>query len=100
MASVSRALTRIKDDFGRYLSDDDITNACLAAGHRWRERLLGPVITVQFFVLQLLHRNTAIRALRLLAKVPLNPSADCRARMRLPVAALQSLRTPPTHQPR
>jgi hypothetical protein len=91
MASVSRALSRIKDDLGPYLTDNDIRQACQTAGHSWRERLLGPVATFHLFVLQLLHLNTAIRALRHLAKKPLNASAYCRARMRLPVEALRSL---------
>jgi hypothetical protein len=91
MVSVSRALSRIKDDLGPYLSPDDIRNACLSAGHVWRERMLGPVATLHLFVLQLLHRNTAIRALRHLAGTMPNASAYCRARMRLPTEALRSL---------
>src|SRR5439155_8599627 len=41
------------------------------------------------FVLQVLHANTAIRHLPHLANVPLNAAAYCRARMRLPLAALE-----------
>jgi hypothetical protein len=91
MASVSRALVRIKQDLGAYLSADDITDACRQAGHRWRERVLAPVATLHLFVLQLLHRNTAIRALRHLADSMPNASAYCRARMRLPLEALRTL---------
>ena len=42
-------------------------------------------------MLQLLHRNTAIRALRHLADTMPNASAYCRARMRLPLEALRTL---------
>jgi hypothetical protein len=91
MASVSRALSRIKQDLGPFLSADDIRNACRSTGHRWRERILGPIATLHLFVLQLLHRNTAIRALRHLADAMPNASAYCRARMRFPLAALRTL---------
>lgn len=91
MASVSRALIRIKQDLGVYLSPDDVRDACRQSGHRWRERILGPVATLHLFVLQLLHRNTAIRALRHLAGTMPNASAYCRARMRLPVEALRTV---------
>ena len=91
MASVSRALFRIKDDLASCLSEDDIRRACDAHEYTWRERVFGPVFTIQVFVLQILHLNTAIKGLRHLTKGPLNPSAYCKARMRLPVEVLRSL---------
>ena len=91
MASVSRALQRIKQDLDEHLPPASIESACRAAGHRWRERKLGPVLTLHLFVLQVLHGNTAIRHLRHLLAAPLNAAAYCRARARLPLAALQQL---------
>ena len=91
MASVARALERIKDDLEPHLPAAMIESACRDAGHRWRERKFGPVETVHLFILQILHFNTAIRHLRHLAKVPVNAGAYCKARMRLPLAALQEL---------
>jgi hypothetical protein len=91
MATVSRALSRIKQDLGAHLPPTAIESACRAAGHRWRERKLGPVLTLHLFVLQILHGNAAIRHLRHLARAPLNAAAYCRARARLPLAALQQL---------
>jgi hypothetical protein len=67
MVSIARALARIKDDVRAFLPDDSIRDACRAAGHRWRERQLGPVETVHLFVLRVLCFNTAIRHLRHLA---------------------------------
>jgi hypothetical protein len=84
MASVARALGRIKSDLRPYLPDRAVEEACREAGHRWRERKLGPVATVHLFVLQVLHLNTAIRHLRHLAGWPVNAAAYCEARMRLP----------------
>jgi hypothetical protein len=92
VSSVSRALARIKDDLDPHLPPDAIESACRAAGHRWRERKLGPVETVHLFVLQVLHGNTAIRHLRHLAGHAVgNAAAYCKARMRLPAAVLQEL---------
>ena len=91
MASIARALARIKDDVRTFVSDESICQACRAAGHRWRERQLGPVQTVHLFVLQVMHFNTAIRHLRHLAGHAVNAAAYCEARMRLPLGVLRSL---------
>ena len=91
MASIARALARIKDDVRTFVSDESIRQACRAAGHCWRERQFGPVETVHLFVLQVIHFNTAIRHLRHLAGGAVNAAAYCEARMRLPLEVLRSL---------
>jgi DDE family transposase len=91
MASVSGALARIKQDLREHLPDESILAACRDAGHRWRTRKLGPVETVHLFVLQVLAFNTAITHLTHLCGRAVNAAAYCRARMRLPLAALQQL---------
>jgi len=91
MAIVSRTLERIQQDLRPFVSDQDILDACRQAGHPWRKRLLDPIVTVHLFVLQIVHFNTALTHLRHLAKVPVKPAAFCRARMRLPLAVLQTL---------
>jgi hypothetical protein len=91
MASISRALERIKQDLGEHLPQGSIEQACVDAGHHWRERQLGPVQTPHLFVLQVLNFNTAITHLRRLAGHAVNAAAYCRARMRLPLEAVQRL---------
>src|SRR5881628_1792907 len=91
MASVSRTLLRIKQDLDPHLPPASIEAACRDAGHVWRERKLGPVQTVHLMVLQALHFNAAIRALRRIAKVTVSAAAYCEARSRLPLAAVQAL---------
>jgi Transposase DDE domain len=91
MAIVASSFDRIKLELNRYLPEGQIESICRDAGHRWRERKLGPVLTIQLFVLQVLHCNTAIRHLRHLAKMPVKAASYCKARMRLPLAALQEL---------
>jgi hypothetical protein len=91
MATVSRVLQRIKQDLQPFVSNEDILAACQEAGHRWRERLLDPIVTVHLFILQILCFNTALTHLRHLAKYPVKAPAFCRARKRLPLAVLQKL---------
>ena len=91
MASVPRLLRRIKNDLQPYLSGQLIEDACREAGHTWRERKLGPVKTIHLFVIQVLCFNTAMTHLRHLADAAVAAPAYCRARMRLPLAVLQTL---------
>src|SRR5436190_19266902 len=91
MANFSRTLLRVKDDLARFLPEESILQACRNAGHTWRDRLLDPVTTIHLFVLQILNFNTAMTHLRHLAKYPVHAAAYCKARMRLPLTALQEL---------
>jgi hypothetical protein len=91
MASIASTLQRIKEDLEPFLPEADIRTACRETRHRWRERQCGPVNTVHLFILQVLCFNTAMTHLRLLAKAAVTASTYCRARMRLPVAVLQTL---------
>jgi len=91
MATIARALDRVKHELGRYLPSPTIVQACIDAGHHWRKRKFDPVTTIQLFVLQVLCFNTAITHLRHLAAIPINAAAYCKARMRLPLLVLQRL---------
>ena len=57
MVSISRTLQRIKGDLDTLLSETYLSNLAREAGCRWRERCLGPAVTIQLFVLQILHGN-------------------------------------------
>ena len=91
MASVSPALQRIKDELHRFIPEAAIVRACRKAGHRWRQRKLGPVQTIHLFILQVLNFNTAMTELRHVSKTALNAASYCKARMRLPLKVLQAL---------
>ncbi len=91
MASIPSTLLRIKSELSVYLPDEAICRACQQAGHRWRERQLGPVRTIHLFVLQVLNFNTAMTGLRHLSKTPVKAAGYCKARMRLPLKVLQGL---------
>ena len=91
MASVSGTLARIKQDLAPFIPDESIISACREAGHRWRERKLGPVQTLHLFVTQVLCFNTAMTHLRHLGKVAVKAPSYCKARMRLPLKVLEKL---------
>lgn len=44
--SIARAVRDIKDDLFATVSPDLILSICVAEGHRWRNRVLGPVETL------------------------------------------------------
>ena len=97
MASVARTLRRIKQDLKPFLPEESILDSCREAKHKWRKRKLGPVETMHLFLVQVLCFNTAMTHLRHLAGGNGSASAEvkapsyCKARMRLPLAVLQSL---------
>jgi hypothetical protein len=90
--SVTTVLQRFKTDWAAQLQPEAISAACEAVGYTaWRDRLLNPVITVQLFLLQILHGNTACRHLPHLAGFYFSASAYCQARAKLPIRVLEHL---------
>src|SRR6266699_3786335 len=84
--SVTPVLQRFKTDWATQLQPDAIHTACQKAGYTsWRDRLLHPVITVQLFLLQILHGNTACNHLPHLSGLRFSAAAYCQARARLPI---------------
>jgi hypothetical protein len=61
---ITAVLMPLKTDWVARLQSDAITAACEQVGYTaWRNRLLAPVIIVQWFLLQMLHGITAYRHL-------------------------------------
>jgi hypothetical protein len=90
--SVTAVLQRCKTDWAAQLQPDAIHTACQEAGYTsWRDRLLNPVITVQLFLLQILHGNTACQHLPHLSGLRFSASAYCQARSKLPLLVLAYL---------
>jgi hypothetical protein len=93
-ANVAQIVRQFKQQsWSQELEDGAILRACEEAGHRWRERELGPVATVKMFLLQILHGNVACNFVPHLAGKDVTGQAYCTARGRLPLAALQTLLT-------
>ena len=90
--SVTTVLQRFKTDWAAQLQPDAIHAACQEVGYTsWRDRLLNPVTTVQLFLLQILHGNTACRHLPHLSGLRFSASAYCQARSKLPLPILAHL---------
>ena len=89
--SLADALRQVRDDLATLLEPEPLRQLCRDCGHRWRDRVLGPVTTIHLFVLQVLHGNTACAHLPHLSGIAFTDSAYCDARSRLPLAVLQAL---------
>jgi hypothetical protein len=86
VASVSAVLNRCKTEWATQLQPEAIIGACEEAGYTsWRDRVLTPVTTIQLFLLQMLHGNTACRHLPHLSGLRFSAAAYCQARARLPL---------------
>jgi hypothetical protein len=89
--SIPQILRQFKADVSKALAPETIVKICGYLGHKYRERVLDPVITVQVFLVQILHGNTACTALSRLAGIPFTAEAYCQARSRLPLALFEEL---------
>lgn len=92
-ASIARVVEQFKQSWSQELEDEAIERAMREAGHEWRDRELGPVVTVRMFLLQILFGNVACNHVPHLARKDVTGSAYCAARGRLPLEALQTLLT-------
>ena len=89
---MTTVLQRLKTEWAVHLQPEAILAACEAVGYtEWRDRLLHPVVTVQAFLLQILHGNTACRHLPHLSGLTFSASAYCQARTKLPLGVLEHL---------
>jgi hypothetical protein len=83
---ITAVLTRFKTDWAAQLQPDAILAVCQEAGYTsWRDRVLTPVTTIQLFLLQILHGNTACSHLPHLSGLRFSASAYCQARAKLPL---------------
>ena len=88
--NIAAAVHQIKHNLDNHITPDDILDACQAVGHEWRERRLGPVITVWTLLLQVLH-NTAMTCVSRLVGVSFSAATYCQALQRLPLDILRTL---------
>lgn len=89
--SITHVLDQFKRSWTRQLEPAAIQRACEEAGHVWKERTLGAVTTVQLFLLQILHGNTAMTHLPRLARMSFTAGAYCQARARVSLRVFQIL---------
>ncbi len=90
MASISRVVQEVKSQLAQLLPAAQVEQLCRDHGHRWRKRMLGPGITVQLMLLQLL-AQVALSGLRHMAELSISPEAIRKAKERVPLQALYAL---------
>jgi hypothetical protein len=79
-------LQRFTDEWAALLQPEAILAVCGEMGYTgWRNRVLTPVTTVQLFLLQILHGNTACSHLPHLSGLRFTAAAYCQARAKLPL---------------
>jgi hypothetical protein len=92
MAELAHVLARLKrEPMADLPMAGGINQLCAQCDLVWRERLLPPLVTLRLFLIQILHGNCAIAALRQLSGVGFAVSSYCESRGRLPLRLLELL---------
>ncbi len=82
---------QLRQDLARHLDEKAVHEACRQAGYRWRRRLLSPAAIIHWFIIQVLHGNTALKHISLLSERTFTDSAYCQARAKLPLRIYQAV---------
>jgi hypothetical protein len=84
--SLTTILQRFTAEWAALLQPEAILTVCHEIGYTaWRARVLTPVTTMQLFLLQILHGNTACSHLPHLSGLRFTAAAYCQARSKLPL---------------
>ncbi len=83
MRSITDVVGHFKQSWTQQLSETGIAEACRESGMTWIGSTLDPITTVQIFVLQILHGNTACEHMSHLARMTFTGAAYCKAPMRV-----------------
>jgi hypothetical protein len=84
--SMTTILQRFTGEWAALLQPEAILTVCTEIGYTaWRDRLLTPITTMQLFLLQILHGNTACSHLSHLSGLRFSAAAYCQARAKLPL---------------
>jgi hypothetical protein len=90
-SSIEQVVMQFKHEVGRAFDPAAILALCRLVGHVWRTRQLDPVVTLQGFLLQVLHGNTACSHVPRLLGKEVTAEAYGQARSRLPLEFFQRL---------
>ena len=91
MRSVTQIVKQFKQNWIKELDDDSIAQACRDAGMTWLDSMLNPVVTVQIFLIQILHGNTACQHMPRLCEMAFTAAGYCKARMRVKLEVFELL---------
>ena len=85
---LDNTLHSLRQDLDSHLPPSTIDRVCRQVGHKWRICQLVPSVLIRLFLIQILHGNTALNHLSILAGRCFTASAYCQARGRLPLQVL------------
>lgn len=91
MRSITDIVRQFKQNWTGELSGRRIADACRDCGMSWYDSLLNPVMTIQIFMLQILHGNTALTHMPHLTGLKFTAAAYCDARMRIALRVFELL---------
>src|ERR687888_2152954 len=84
--NITTILQRFTGEWAMLLQPEAILTVCREIGYTsWRDRVLTPVTTMQLFLLQILHGNTACSHLPHLSGLRFSAAAYYQARAKLPL---------------
>lgn len=84
-------LDAVRQDVADRLRTDAIHEAARKAGHTWRACTLCPAAVIRWFVVQVLHANTSIEQVAILAGRAFSGMAFCLARKQLPLKVFEAV---------
>ena len=89
---ISTTLNTLRQELAAGLAGDFILTACRQSGHTWSDNcLLTPAAIIHWFLVQVLHGNTSLTHVSLLAGRAFTASAFCQARAALPLAVYRAV---------
>ena len=88
---IDTILRRLRQDLAHHLEPQSIQSVCRSVGHKWRKSLLDPVAVVHWFVIQILHGNSSLQHISLLAGRAFTDAAYCQARAHLPLMVFRGV---------
>jgi hypothetical protein len=88
---IADVVARFRRNWTDSLAPQQIEQLCREMKLTWRDRLLGPVRTVQLMLLQVLLGNTALSHLPHLSDKQFSAAALCKAKQRLPLKFFEAL---------
>jgi putative transposase len=91
MVSIGCSGGSVKGVLARLLPAKQIEQVAQDCGYRWRERKLGPVLTIHLWIMQVLLANLSLTQIRHLHPLGVSVSGFCQAKLRLPLQLLARL---------
>lgn len=88
---ITEILSSIKSNWTSYFRREIVESISRELGHKWRERKLNPAHTLELFLLQILHGNTACNHVRYFSELNFSAVSYCKSRSKLPLELFELL---------